>query len=109
MGKLPTKIAMAGEIKKMQEWKRKEMPNAGGARAYMIQTHQVHYYDQLLKDMGVSIRRKLGLFAGVKEVFEPYRPRDYCTVITGEFKHKKGENTVPGDNQAPFWHEGLIV
>merc|ERR1711972_769338 len=107
--KLPTKAKMAEQIKEMQEWKRRPMPNAGAARAYMIQTHQVHYYDQLLKDMGVSIRRKCGILAALKEVFEPYRPRDYCSVITGEFKHRQGESAEPGDAQAPFWKEAFMV
>merc|ERR1711972_907664 len=107
--KLPSKAKMADQIKEMQEWKRRAMPNAGTARAYMIQTHQVHYYDQLLKDMGVSIRRKGGILAALKEVFEPYRPRDYCSVITGEFKHRQGESAEPGDAQAPFWKEAFMV
>jgi hypothetical protein len=108
---LPSKQQMADQIKSMQEWKRKEMPNAGGARAYMIQTHQVHYYDQLMKDMGVSIRRKTGnaIFAALKEVFDPYRPRDYGSIITGEFKYRPSELAKPGDAQAPFLKEGLIV
>merc|ERR1712228_927107 len=90
--KLPTKQGMANEIKAMQEWKRRTMPNAGVARAYMIQTHQVHYYDQLLKDMGASIRRKQGgaILAAIKEVFDPYRPRDFGSIITGEFKYRLG-------------------
>jgi len=109
--KLPTKSQMADQIKEMQAWKRETMPNAGGARAYMIQTHQVHYYDQLLKDMGVSVRRKQGnpIMAAIKEVFDPYRPRDYSSVITGEFKYRRGELAKPGDAQASFLKEGLIV
>lgn len=87
------------------------MPNAGAARAYMIQTHQVHYYDQLLKDMGASIRRKQGglIAAAVKEVFDPYRPRDFGSIITGEFKDRQGEQAQPGDVQAHFGKEGLVV
>merc|ERR1711998_766437 len=100
---------MYGHIGEMQKWKRSTMTNAGAARAYMIQTHQVHYYDQLLKDMGASVRRKQGFAAAVKEVFEPYRPRDFCSIITGEFKDHPGEQAKPGDAQAPFWKEGLAV
>jgi len=107
--KLPTKAKMTDQIKEMQEWKRSTMPNAGAARAYMIQTHQVHYYDQLLKDMGASIRRKTGMLAAFREVFDPYRPRDYSSVITGEFKYRHGESVEPGDEQAPFWKEAFAV
>jgi len=109
--KLPSKQEMVGQIRAMQEWKRSTMPNAGAARAYMIQTHQVHYYDQLLKDMGASIRRKQGgvVTAALKEIFDPYRPRDFGSVITGEFKHRRGEQANPGDAQASFGKEGLVV
>jgi cation diffusion facilitator CzcD-associated flavoprotein CzcO len=109
--KLPSKEEMVGQIRAMQEWKRSTMPNAGAARAYMIQTHQVHYYDQLLKDMGASIRRKQGgvVTAALKEIFDPYRPRDFGSVITGEFKHRRGEQANPGDAQASFGKEGVVV
>merc|ERR1712187_861978 len=109
--KLPTKAKMADQIKEMQEWKRRTMPNAGAARAYMLQTHQVHYYDQLLKDMGASIRRKQGcaILAAIKEVFDPYRPRDFGSIITGEFKYRLGEQAKPGDQQSHFGKECLVV
>jgi len=106
---LPSARDMQAQIEEMQEWKRSTMPNAGAARAYMIQTHQVHYYDQLLKDMGASVRRKQGFAAAIKEVFDPYRPRDFGSIITGEFKDRPSEQAKPGDAQAPFWMEGLMV
>jgi dimethylaniline monooxygenase (N-oxide forming) len=83
---LPSKEDMWAEIKEKQTWKRETMPNAGAARSYMMQTHQVHYYDELLQDMGASVCRKRGLFASFREFFEPYRPRDYDTIMTGAFK-----------------------
>jgi cation diffusion facilitator CzcD-associated flavoprotein CzcO len=107
--KLPSKGNMQKSIQETQAWKRETMPNAAGARAYMIQTHQVHYYDQLLKDMGASIRRKRGNFLSkaVKECFDPYRPRDYDTIITGDFKSIVGEQAEPGDMQAPLYKEAI--
>jgi len=107
--KLPSNEDMYAEIKKMQDWKRRTMPNAGPARAYMIQTHQVHYYDQLLKDMGASIRRKTGniFMRALKEVFDPYRPRDFCSILTGEFKHCQGE--LATSTQWSFAKEGFVV
>merc|ERR1712193_530858 len=83
---LPSQGEMWAEIKEKQSWKREKMPNAGAARSYMMQTHQLHYYDELLQDMGASVCRKRGLFASLREFFEPYRPRDYDTVMTGAFK-----------------------
>jgi len=104
--KLPSKDEMFADIKKTRDWKMKYMPNAGPARSYMIQTHQVHYYDQLLKDMGACISRKWakgGFLCQLREVFEPYRPRDYDTIVTGEWKHIEAEYGQPGARQ------GLLV
>jgi len=83
---LPSKEDMWAELKEKQQWKRETMPNAGAARSYMMQTHQLHYYDELLQDMGAPVCRKRGWFASIREFFEPYRPRDYDAVITGSFK-----------------------
>merc|ERR1712032_34625 len=69
------------------------MPYAGAARSYMMQTHQIHYYDELLQDMGASVCRKRGWFASVRECFEPYRPRDYDTIVTGTFQSEKAAST----------------
>jgi len=109
--KLPSSSAMHQEIDATKAWKRKTMPNAGACRAYMIQLHQVHYYDELLKDMGVNIRRKAASrpFGAIREVFEPYRPRDYDTVITGEFKFRDNERCDPGAPQANFAKEGALA
>jgi hypothetical protein len=106
--KLPSKEGMRTDIKKMQDWKRSKMPNAGGARAYMIQTHQIHYYDQLLKDMGASVRRKTGniFMRAIKEIFDPYRPRDFKYIVTGEFKYRPGEHGMK--SQRSFAKEGVL-
>jgi cation diffusion facilitator CzcD-associated flavoprotein CzcO len=106
---LPSKAEMQKSIEATQAWKRRTMPNAGPARAYMVQTHQVHYYDQLLKDMGASVRRKRGNFysKAVKEIFDPYRPRDFDTIITGDFKNIVGEQAEPGDPQTAFYKEAI--
>lgn len=106
--KLPSKEGMRADIKKMQDWKRSKMPNAGGARAYMIQTHQIHYYDQLLKDMGASVRRKTGnmFMRAIKEIFDPYRPRDFKYIVTGEFKYRPGEHGLK--SQRSFAKEGVL-
>jgi cation diffusion facilitator CzcD-associated flavoprotein CzcO len=109
--KLPSPAEQKADIAKTQEWKRRTMPNAGASRAYMIQTHQVHYYDQLLKDMGASIRRKRGgtiVGRAIREILDPYRPGDYDTIVTGEFKYLKGEAVEAGAEQPPFVKEGVV-
>merc|ERR1719498_155247 len=91
---------MKREIEKVQEWKRTTMPYAGPSRASMIQTHQVHYYDELLVEMGARRHRKQGCFSGLKEIFDPYRPRDYKSIVTGEFKERPAECAEPGVQQS---------
>ena len=104
---LPDADSMRASIKEMQDWKRSTMPNAGVSRSCLIQTHQVHYYDQLLKDMGASCRRKQGNVCtkAIKEIFDPYRPRDYNTIVDGRFKHLLGEKVAPGARQPAFYRE----
>merc|ERR1711881_619595 len=96
---LPSKEDMWAELKEKQTWKRDTMPNAGAARSYMMQTHQLHYYDELLEDMGAPVCRKRGWFAAVREFFEPYRPRDYNTIVTGSFKTEPS-SSVPRSSVA---------
>jgi len=104
---MPSKDAMQASIKETQAWKRKVMPNAGPSRASMIQTHQLHYYDQLLKDMGASIRRKSGnsFTRAVKEIFDPYRPGDFHSIVTGEYKYRPDEMVT--SKQSSFLSEGV--
>jgi hypothetical protein len=90
---LPSKEVMWAELREKQAWKRDTMPHAGAARSYMMQTHQIHYYDELLQDMGAPVCRKRGWFASVRECFEPYRPRDYDTIVTGTFRSEKAVST----------------
>merc|ERR1712070_605087 len=83
------------------------MPNAGASRASMVQTHQLHYYDQLLKDMGANVRRKGGnlFMRAVKEILEPYRPGDFRSIVTGEYKSRPGE--LGTGAQSSFLKEGI--
>ena len=90
---LPEQDNMNTEIDKMKVWKRESMPDASSSRAYMLQTHQEHYYDEILRDMGAVVWRKKGFLKTIKEAFDPYRPRDYEPILTGEFKLSPDENT----------------
>ena len=71
---------MQAHIETTKNWKRTGMPCAGAARAYMIQTHQVNYYDELLQDLGVSTYRKPNF---LRELLDPYCSEDYKEVVTG--------------------------
>ena len=48
-----------------------------------------HYHDELLKDFGANPHRKTGIFAWFKEIFAPYQPSDYRTIVSGEWEEKE--------------------
>lgn len=85
---LPGREAMVREIEGMKAWKRKWMPfsHARGARLLL---HQLHYHDELLRDFGASPYRKVGVFAPLKELIDPYEPNDYSAIVSGEWAHTK--------------------
>ena len=81
--RLPSKDDMLDEIEELKAWKRKWMPFSQ-ARSARLLLHMQHYHDQLLKDFGANPLRKTGIFAPFKEVFVPYEPNDYSTIVSGE-------------------------
>jgi len=83
--RLPSADAMRHEIEEMKAWKRASFPFSS-ARSARLQVHQQHYFDELLRDFGASPWRKTGVFAPLKEFIFPYRPRDYSTILTGEWR-----------------------
>lgn len=78
---LPSQAQMRDAVARVADWKRKTMPLAGPSRSIFLQLHQLHYHDELLKDMGYEIHTKQSSFA---EVFDPYRPADYAAVVAGQ-------------------------
>lgn len=86
--RLPSREHMRREVEDLKAWKRKWMPysRARGARLLL---HMLHYHDELLQDFGADPLRKTGIFAPLKEVFAPYEPRDYRTIVSGECETEK--------------------
>jgi dimethylaniline monooxygenase (N-oxide forming) len=80
--KLPDKAAMLKEIELMKIWKRRIIPHST-SRASTLHLHMQHYHDELVRDMGLSPKRKRGFLAFVKECFAPYQPSDYAGVSSG--------------------------
>ena len=92
--RLPSREAMRREIGEMKAWKRAWMP-ARASRGAMIGLHQLHYHDELVRDMGLDPRRKTGLLAPLKELFAPYVCQDYATVVSGEaLRQTRGDITL---------------
>eukprot|EP00285_Hemiselmis_virescens_P009723 CAMPEP_0173391798 /NCGR_PEP_ID=MMETSP1356-20130122/18592_1 /TAXON_ID=77927 ORGANISM="Hemiselmis virescens, Strain PCC157" /NCGR_SAMPLE_ID=MMETSP1356 /ASSEMBLY_ACC=CAM_ASM_000847 /LENGTH=870 /DNA_ID=CAMNT_0014349487 /DNA_START=72 /DNA_END=2685 /DNA_ORIENTATION=+ len=78
MAAVGDKSEMEAEVEATKAWKRSWMPDTA-SRASLVLLHQTHFHDRLLKDMGVSHRRK-GLNV-VAEMFAPYAPADYKGVM----------------------------
>ena len=74
---------MHGEINELREWKRRWMPPSPQRGARLI-LHMLHYHDELVRDLGATPLRKLGLFAPLKELIAPYQPRDYRSIVAGK-------------------------
>ena len=85
---LPNADAMAREIAEMKAWKQSWMPPSAARSARLI-IHMQHYHDELLADLGVSTLRKRGVFAPLKELIAPYEPRDYATIVSGEWQREE--------------------
>lgn len=95
---VPGPVQMQEEINQEQAWRQKTMPGAGEAQGYLIQLHQSHYWDGLLKDFGANPKRKRGWapWRAVQEVLVPYTARDYDTIVTGTFRDIPSEVLPPG-------------
>lgn len=86
--KLPERESMLANIEKIKVWKRKRMPFSAGRSARLI-FHMQHYHDELLRDFGAKPLRKTGIFAPLKEIFAPYQPSDYRTIVSGDWKERR--------------------
>ena len=83
--RLPRRQDMRDNIEEIKAWKRKRLPFSRGRSARLI-FHIQHYHDELLKDFGANPHRKTGIFAWFKEIFAPYQPSDYRTIVSGEWE-----------------------
>lgn len=81
--RLPDREDMLAEIDLEKEWKRRIIPPST-SRAATLHLHMQGYHDDLLRDMGVSHRRKRGALRLFKELFAPYQPSDYAEVTSGD-------------------------
>lgn len=92
--RLPSREAMRRHIDEMKAWKRSWMP-ARSSRGAMVGLHQLHYHDELVRDIGLDPRLKTGLLTPLKEAFAPYVCQDYAKVVSGEaLRQARGEFTL---------------
>lgn len=76
--KKSSKQDMEREVNDTKEWKRKWMPNTP-SRSSLVLLHQIHFYDRIMKDMGMATGRKSNILS---EWFMPYQSSDYHGVLT---------------------------
>jgi dimethylaniline monooxygenase (N-oxide forming) len=69
---------MESEVNELKEWKRKWMPNTP-SRSSLVLLHQIHWYDRIMRDMGLKVGRKSNILS---EWFMPYESSDYHGVLT---------------------------
>ena len=89
---LPDRAEMLQEIESIRAWKRSWMPYSP-ARSTRVFMHAQHYHDELMKDLGIDPLRKRGLFAPLKELFAPYEPADYRSIVSGDWERSDGQST----------------
>ncbi len=92
---LPSRESMLAEIAQLKVWKRSWMPfsTSRGARLLL---HMLHYHDELLQDFGANPLRKRGILAPLKELFVPYQPSDYRSIVAGDWEASEGRTLMIG-------------
>jgi len=90
---LPSPQVMLADIEAMKAWKRERMPHSASRSARLI-LHIQHYHDELLRDIGANPLRKTGVLAPLKELIAPYEPKDYRTIVSGEWEKIEGRSAT---------------
>jgi cation diffusion facilitator CzcD-associated flavoprotein CzcO len=90
---LPCRDDMLAEIEQLKAWKRGWMPFSA-ARGARLLLHMLHYHDELLRDFGANPLRKHGILAPLKELFVPYQPSDYRSIVVGDWEALEGRAAV---------------
>jgi len=92
---VPSRESMLAEIAQLKVWKRSWMPFSA-ARGARLQLHMLYYHDELLQDFGANPLRKRGILAPLKELFMPYQPSDYRSIVAGDWEASEGRALVIG-------------
>jgi len=95
LGNIELPSDMEDLVWKEKLWRREKLAYAGDARAYLIQLHQIRYWDSLLNDIGAVAKRKKSGMGPVLDAFMnffvPVYSSDYKTITTGEWKHEEND------------------
>jgi len=85
---LPTVAEMNGEIERVRCWMAETFPARD--QGYFIGPYIAHYADELMRDMGMPVRRTSNVF---REYFAPFWPSRYATL--GEERRRVPERSAP--------------
>lgn len=97
------------DLENEKTWRRSALTHAGGEyRAIFVQLHQIRYWDTLLKDMGINVKRKGGFLSVFKNFFFPIASSDYKSVITGDYQEDISEHRPKGYIPV-YWSEWLVL
>jgi dimethylaniline monooxygenase (N-oxide forming) len=96
---LPDQASMRQDIEEMKIWKRTWMPFSAGRGARVL-LHMLHYHDELLTDFGANPLRKRGILAPLKELFVPYQPSDYESIVSDGWDRLEGRSLPAGAQSA---------
>jgi len=112
LGNISLPADMEEIVNAEKEWRRKHLKHAGDARAYLIQLHQIRYWDYLLRDIGAEVKRKKTGYGPVVDAlslfFVPVCSSDYKTIVTGGWKEDPSTKRLP--KYVPsFWREWCIL
>ena len=104
---------MKAQVEKEKAWRRKHLQHAGTSRAYLVQLHQLRYWDRLLCDLGINVKRKQSSFlpivgTALKNFFYPMTSADYKSIATCDYKTTTSEHREPGYKPS-FFMEWLVL
>lgn len=114
LGNISLPQNMNEQVEEEKLWRREHLRYAGDARAYLIQLHQLRYWDSLLEDIGADIKRKKSGLGPVVDAFMnffvPSYSSDYKSIATGEWKESKSGRSSRDENKpASFLMEWAIL
>lgn len=112
-GNISLPADMEAIVENEKKWRRNKLEYAGSARAYLIQLHQLRYYDQLLSDIGANVKRKTSWLLGpigssLKNFFSPMYSSDYKSIVTGEWRSDPAQVKAIGYKPS-FLQEWIVL
>ena len=103
---LPEQNEVYREVEMIRQWKETELPFRAD-RGATVMLHQLHYHDELLRDVGKDVFLKKGCCMKRLwyEIAQPYLPVDYVNIIRQQVAEKKGYYNMAQKMHRPRGHQ----